>query len=184
MARHNVWIPDELWRQAEDLARRLSYEMGDQISVSELIRRGLEHQLEVVDRELEAGASTSDIASIWKTLMRKQDERSILPRLPIRHSAEVPDRSALVHLLRAALAEAEGRQTDSRKSLFYFQKRPGSHSWLDPEDPPEAQADPDNPDPPDPPDPPDDPYYWYSPLKPRPPHLSGQEEKDFPAADG
>jgi hypothetical protein len=181
VARHNVWIPDELWERAEELARRLSYEMGDQISVSELIRRGLEHQLEIVDGELASGASTSDIASLWQALMRREEEPSVLPLLRSRPESREPDRAALARLLRAALDEVEGRPPGSRKSLFYSGKRPGSGPWLDPGSPPEARGGPDGPDPPEPPD---EPFPWYSPLKPRPPHLSGQEKKDIPANDG
>lgn len=174
MARHNVWIPDELWQRAEELARRLSFEMGDQVSVSELIRRGLEHQLEVVDQELESGASTSDIASLWKGLMRPQAEGPVPLLRPSRPESQPPGNPELVRLLRAALAEAEGGHSGSGKSLFYFRKRPGSGPWLDPGGPCGPRADPDGPDPPEP-------YPWYSPIKPVPPQLSGHEEQDLAA---
>ena len=41
MSRHNVWIPDRLWEQAQETARRQSLREGQDVSVSELIRRGL-----------------------------------------------------------------------------------------------------------------------------------------------
>ena len=108
MARHNVWIPDELWQRAEELARRLSLEMGDQVSVSELIRRGLEHQLEAVDRELESGASQGEAAALWTALMRRERGESVLPPYPREqtgwHATEV------IRLLRASLAAQEQAQ--------------------------------------------------------------------------
>ena len=51
MARHNVWIPDELWERAQDAARRISVREGDDISVSELIRRGLHREISASGRE-------------------------------------------------------------------------------------------------------------------------------------
>ena len=178
MARHNVWIPDELWQRAEELARRLSYEMGDQVSVSELIRRGLEHQLEVVDRELEAGASHGEAAALWTSLMRRSVERAVPPLLPPARTGQYD--TELIRLLRASLAAEEKRQA-SRKRMIFVDKRPGLYPRQDPDAPPETQTGPDRPDPPDPPD---APYDWYAPLQPRPPHLSGQEEKDLSAEEG
>lgn len=52
MSRHNVWIPDQLWDRAQAAARRQSVAEGENISVSELIRRGLVSEI----REIEEGA--------------------------------------------------------------------------------------------------------------------------------
>lgn len=50
MGRHNVWIPEELWERASTVARKLSVEEDQQVSVSELIRRGLTEEIEAYER--------------------------------------------------------------------------------------------------------------------------------------
>ena len=48
--RHNVWVWQELWVRAEQVARAESFYSGTRVTVSELIRRGLEKEV----RRLEA----------------------------------------------------------------------------------------------------------------------------------
>lgn len=53
MSRHNVWIPDDLWDRAQDAARLQSVEEDEDVSVSELIRRGLISEIRAIERKLE-----------------------------------------------------------------------------------------------------------------------------------
>ncbi len=45
VARHNIWIPEELWRKAERTALLASVEEDQRVSVAELVRRGLEMEI-------------------------------------------------------------------------------------------------------------------------------------------
>lgn len=51
MSRHNVWIPDDLWERAQEAARLQSVREGEQVSVSELIRRSLQAKLSEIEKE-------------------------------------------------------------------------------------------------------------------------------------
>lgn len=45
VARHNIWIPEDLWRRAERAARLASVQEDQRVSVAELVRRGLEVEI-------------------------------------------------------------------------------------------------------------------------------------------
>lgn len=49
MNRHNVWIPNDLWNRAERAARLESVEQDENVTVSQLLRRGLERVLQDIE---------------------------------------------------------------------------------------------------------------------------------------
>lgn len=46
MTRRTVYVPDDLWARAEEAARALADETGLRVTVSDLVRRGLEREIE------------------------------------------------------------------------------------------------------------------------------------------
>lgn len=50
MTRRNVHIPDDLWARAEEAARALGERSGLRVTVSDLVRRGLEAEVERVEK--------------------------------------------------------------------------------------------------------------------------------------
>jgi hypothetical protein len=49
--RRTIWIPEELWARGQRAALKISYEGGEKVTISELIRRGLEQQIKAAGLE-------------------------------------------------------------------------------------------------------------------------------------
>ncbi len=53
--RRTIWIPEELWARGRRAAIKLSYETEERVTLSELIRRGLEDQISAIGLEGDNG---------------------------------------------------------------------------------------------------------------------------------
>jgi hypothetical protein len=118
MSRHNVWIPDDLWVRAERASHRLSLLTGWRISVSELIRRGLEGQVQSVQRRTAADKRITELQDIEARIHRLEQLQASLRKSLGDLGANQTWRSATD--VRARLAEISGQIENlerSRRSL-------------------------------------------------------------------
>ena len=49
--RRTIWIPEALWARGKRAALKVSYETDERITISELLRRGLEDQIKAIGLE-------------------------------------------------------------------------------------------------------------------------------------
>lgn len=75
MSRHNVWIPDDLWVRAERAAYRLSLLTGERVTVSELIRRGLEQAIRSAESREGADRVVAELQDVQERIRRLEQLR-------------------------------------------------------------------------------------------------------------